>query len=235
MLPEPPPRQRRVPRGVIAGVIGVLGGAAIASGVYVAVSRGSASGPVVATRSPAPSASPSAPPSFSPEPPAVVSGSFNTITASTGTRLKFSVSWVRYPDDECTVHSFAVGEGFLGEPQGGFVSDCRSWEAGGYDIMMFKIDLKNRSREVVTLNLRNFVLIPRDGRSFSPVNVRAKAKLPTSFLPERQKLPPGANWSGYIAFDGRVRGLVPKSLDYIDGPQMLRQTFDGKHGVVPPR
>jgi phage terminase large subunit-like protein len=64
------------------------------------------------------------------------------------------------------------------------------------------------------------------------VNVRSDADQPASFLNETQKLPPDASWRGWVTFDGRVTGMVPASLDYIDGKQTLRQTFEGMHSVV---
>jgi hypothetical protein len=33
-------------------------------------------------------------------------------------------------------------------------------------------------------------------------------------------------------FDGRVQGMVPESISYIDAGQTLKQEFLGKHSVV---
>jgi hypothetical protein len=162
----------------------------------------------------------------------LVEASFNGRGETTiGERLIFGVYWLKFPTSRCRIHTFkALGD----KPRGAFESNCSDWEASGKDILLFEVGLKNTSSHAVTLGLQNLVLQSRDGRSFAPVNVRSEAKFPTGFLNETQKLPPGAKWVGWVTFDGRVTGMVPSSLNYIDGKQTLRQTFDGKHAVVLP-
>lgn len=147
-----------------------------------------------------------------------------------GERLSFAAFWLDYPDDDCRVHTFT----HQGKTRGGFASDCADWEDDGFDVLFFSVSLRNTSDRAIIIRLRDFVLVSRDGRSFGPVNIRDEAKLPTSFLTETHPLPPGARWRGALAFDGRVEGLIPEALSYIDGRQTLTQVFLGKHGVVFP-
>jgi hypothetical protein len=64
------------------------------------------------------------------------------------------------------------------------------------------------------------------------VNVRNHADAPPDFLPETGKLPPHSRVIGYLTFDGRVTGVTPGRLSYIDGDQTLTIVFDGKPGVL---
>jgi hypothetical protein len=234
-LPPPPPRKKPTTR---VGLVVVLAIAIVAVLIIAAAAFNTptgSTGVVAGGTSPPPSTtvSPSPKPSRSPkrERPLVV-GSFNPRSDLTqGERLTFGVGWLDSPDPQCRVHTYkAPGD----KPRGAFLSDCSSWEAGGKDILLFDIGFKNTSKQAVTLVLRNLVLQSRDGRSFAPVNVRSEADSPANFLNETQKLPPGAVWRGWVTFDGRVTSMVPSSLNYIDGKQTLRQTFDGKHSVVLP-
>ena len=231
---DPPPPSRPRSRALVTGLGGLLLGLAVATAVYFLALRDSGS---VAVSSPTPhtSASPSLSPTATPtpqNPPAVVTNVFNKSDSWTeGSRLAFRDFWMHYPDGDCAVHTYTL----KGKTRGAFESDCASWENSGqgYDILIFYVGFRNRSQEVVTLILRNFVLVARDGRTFGPVNVRSEAKFPTSFLPETQKLPPKTKWYGYVTFDGRVRALIPASISYIDGKQTLTQTFEGRHHAVP--
>jgi hypothetical protein len=83
----------------------------------------------------------------------------------------------------------------------------------------------------MSLNLRNFVLTARDGRTFGPVDARSQAQYPPNFLPETGKVPPRSNLYGWLTFDGRVRGFVAGRLSYLDGTQTLTVVFDGKHAA----
>jgi hypothetical protein len=78
------------------------------------------------------------------------------------------------------------------------------------------VRFKNTSEDVITLVLRNLVLESHDNRTFETVNVRSHAEFPPNFLDEKMKLPPGAEWRGFITFDGRVKGVIPESISYID-------------------
>ena len=174
-----------------------------------------------------PSVSPSPSPKESKNP-AVVKNMFNKLLGwSTGEELSFGVFWLRFPDDDCDVHTYRL----RGRPRGAFLSGCASWEPE-YDILLFRLGFKNTSKHPVTLILRNLVLTDRSGNTYAPVNVRSHAKFPPYFLNERQKLPPKGKWSGWVTFDGRVVSLVPASLSYIDSEQTLVQVFAGKPNVV---
>ena len=96
------------------------------------------------------------------------------------------------------------GLGANTKPRGAFESDCGSWEASGADIFLFEVGFKNTTNHALTLVLRNLVLHSRDGRSFAPVNVRSQAKFPTSFLNEKQKLPPGVSRRPLFAYAAQV-------------------------------
>ncbi|HEX5951519.1 MAG TPA: hypothetical protein VFZ96_11020 [Actinomycetota bacterium] len=197
-------------------------GLVLAAIIYFQVSREPAEQQVVTS---------SAPPL--PSLPPVVSATFNGRESTIGRRLEFAVIWLDHPSDDCVVHTFT----YEGKTRGGAASDCASWEntGSGYDLLLFRVGFKNRSGEPVTLTLRDFVLTARDGRRFGPIDVRADAESPTSFLPETEDLAPNDTWYGYVAFDARQTGdLVPGSLNYVDGNQTLRQTFEGEHDLVPP-
>lgn len=213
----------------MTGLVGLVLGLGVATAFYFLVARDSGSSTGNST-SPSVSASPSPSPTRE-KPPAVVSSPFNEMGAGTeGSRLTFADYWMPYPNnDGCAMNTYT----YKGQTRGAFESDCAAWKNSGYDILIFYVGFTNHSHEVVTLNLRNLVLVARDGRTFGPVDVRSKATFPPSFLPETQKLPPKAQWRGYVTFDGRVLGLVPASISYIDGKQTLTQTFEGRHQVVP--
>src|SRR5918994_148174 len=62
-------------------------------------------------------------------------------------------------------------------------------------------------------------LTARDGRTFGPVNVRSHAEYPPNFLPERSKIPPRSEVSGWFTFDGARNRHGPWPPSYIDGRQ----------------
>jgi hypothetical protein len=160
----------------------------------------------------------------------VVSIVFGRQEWAKGARLALHLYEPPYPDEECIVHTYELG----GRTLGAFQSNCASWTRNGYDILIFGVGFRNRSQLPLTIRLRNFVLISRDGRAFSPVNVRSEARFPPLFLPETQKLPPGGTWRGFVTFDGRVPGIVPASINYIDDEQTLRIRFQGRHRTALP-
>jgi hypothetical protein len=228
------PRARRSP--ILISALVLLAMAVAALTIYL-VTKPDAE-PAARASAPSNSASPApSPPENSPssspvkdEIQTVVNGSFNAKKGySRGERLIFGVLWQDLPDDECRVHTYAVVQ-----PRGAFESDCRSWEQSGHDVLFFLVRFENRSDRAVSLRLPNFVLSSRDGRSFAPINVRSEAEYPTSFLPPRFQLPPGARWRGFVTFDGHVIGMVPDRLSYVDGNQTLIQLFKGKHAVEEP-
>jgi hypothetical protein len=162
-----------------------------------------------------------------------VKGTFNERHGwADGRRIRFGVLWVSGVTHDCHVHAYR----FRSRTHGAYESDCRSWETTppGYDILLFRILVRNRADRATTVRLRNFTLVSRDGRSFGPVNVRSEAEFPPSFLNETMLLPPRAQFVGWLTFDGRVQGMVPAALSYIDDRQTLTQVFRGRHIVVPP-
>ena len=151
------------------------------------------------------------------------------MTGSRGERLLFAVLWLdppKFPESGCTLHTYT----YRAKAHGAFESDCQDWQSNGKDILLFFVGIKNVSHKAVEIVLRNLDLQSRDGRTFGPVDVRSDATFPTSFLPETLKLPPKARWSGWVTFDGRVNGLIPESMSYIDGKQTLTQEFLGNAG-----
>ena len=141
--------------------------------------------------------------------------------------MKFAAGYLDFPDDRCRVHTFT----WNGKEKGAYDSDCSDWESSGKDILIFLVGFENTSDKAVTLVYRNLVLESRDSRTFGPVNVRSDADFPPNFMNERQKLPPGGEWSGYVTFDGRVAGMVPAV------PQLHRRGSDvgvGIRGEAPP-
>lgn len=230
--PAVPPRR---PKGFVVGlVVGLLVASAVGLAIYVG-SRGTRPGQADSSSvTPSPSLTPSPSPNPSPEPaspPTLVRNTFNEAKSpSVGGRLSFESYWMdppHFPESGCTTHTYT----YKSKTHGAFESDCSDWESRGYDILIFFVGVRNISDQAVTLHLRDFVLQSRDGRTFGPVNVRSNAAFPTSFLSETQKLPPKARWVGYVTFDGRVTGMVPASISYIDGKQTLKQIFHGNAAV----
>jgi hypothetical protein len=127
----------------------------------------------------------------------------------------------------CILHT----DTYRGETHGTFMSDCDSWESIGHDVLIFFVYIRNRSRQPITVQLGNIVLQSLDGRTFGPVDVRSYAGTPNVFFPDTLRLPPRDRFFGYVTFDGRVTGMVPASISYIDGTQALRQVFRGDPGI----
>jgi hypothetical protein len=237
--PVSPAVERRSPRPRKAAPYAIGAAVALASvgAVWVAYSLGTrqsddstiaavSSRPASMTPTPSPSPTPT------PEkdsPPAEVVERFHD-KWSKGERLWFAGIWFPNHDRECRMHTFT----YRGRTHGAFQSDCASWEGNGYDILIFDVALRNATAKPVRFNLRHFVLVTRDDRSFGPVNVRAQATFPPNFLPERTLIAPHTMLQGYVTFDGRVVGVVPGSMNYIDGQQTLTQTFQGHHAVTFP-
>jgi hypothetical protein len=155
-----------------------------------------------------------------------VKGLFSDYEWIKGEQLAFGVGRLPHGGD-CTVHTYTVEN----KPRGAYQSDCSSWESDGYDILIFYVALKNLEDRATTFNVRNFVLVARDGRSFGPVDVRSKAGTPPNFLPETGKILPHTDVLGYLTFDGRATGVVPARVSYVDGDQTLTVVFNGKPGI----
>ena len=230
--PDKPTRNRGFGLGLLIGLLVSAVIVIVGLNIWVSSSNsetgtGRASPPTSVTPSPSPTPSTSPKPQ---KPKSVVTGVFNEESPSRGDRVLFGVIWSdppQHPRSGCTLHTYTYRD----KLHGAFESDCQDWESSGYDILLFHVGVRNTSKQALTINLRNFVLQSRDERTFGPVNVRSQADFPTSFLPETLKLPPKATWRGYVTFDGRVEGLVPASISYIDGKQTLKQEFRGNAGV----
>jgi hypothetical protein len=225
--PIPPKRSRSFSTGLLIGVlIPLVVGAVIFGGVLLARRNG----PKVAaplSPTPPPLARPSVSPSPGQKPDATrlqLTGKFSDRGwQATGERLRLYVGQESRGD--CQIHLY--------KPKGtkalrAFLSDCSSWENSGTDILIFFVGIGNTSNRALSFDLRNFVLASRDGRTFGPVNVRSQATQPPDFLPETGKILPHSYISGNLTFDGRVTGLVPDSLNYVDGNQTLTVVLDGK-------
>jgi hypothetical protein len=231
MAREEQPRQGR---GFVAGlIIGLLAAAVVGLTLYIVLDEPNdpaAASDKQTTASPTPSPTPSATPSPSPRPDAQVSEPFNDpLSWAEGERLSFADFWLPNHSNDCRTHTFR----YHGKTHGAFRSDCASWEPE-YDILLFSVGLQNTTARPVRFNLRHFVLVTRDFRSFGPVNVRSHAEFPPNFLPERTIIAPRSVLRGYLTFDGRVSGVVPDRLSYVDGDQTLTQTFEGRHAVTFP-
>jgi hypothetical protein len=188
-----------------------------------------------------PTVGPSVAASPSPDPPSLDPPSLDETTSvirgyfdeerggSRGTRLMFASVWF----DPTTVPTGCIlhTDTYRGETHGAFMSDCQSWESTGHDVLIFLVLFGNRSRRPITVELGNVVLQSLDGRTFGPVDVRSDADVPDRFLPETLRLPSGDRWYGYVTFDGEVTDMVPASINYIDGKEMLRQVFRGDTGI----
>jgi hypothetical protein len=232
-LPEPPPASKPsgFGRGLLVGllvaiVVGGLVYALVASNPFHRAQVAGPSPPSSSGPSLRPSASPSTkvPPRLRPE----VETLFSKQDWTMGRKSDLFVADFPLSDDRCRVHTFTV----RGKTLGAFQSDCTDWASSGYDILIFYVAIRNAEAHAATFNLRNFVLVSRDGRTFGSVDVRAKADHPPNFLPEALKVPPKTNVVGYLTFDGRGTGLVPARLSYVDGRQTLTVVFDGKPSVV---
>ena len=160
-----------------------------------------------------------------------VVASFNAKNGwSVGERLRFGVLWGEFPDNLCRAHTFD----WKGHTRAAYYSECPDWEVKGDDVLFFIASLENRTNEAIRFNLRDFILISRDGRSFGPINVRSIAKQPSRFLPERGIIPPHGKLSGLLTFDGRVLGMVADRVSYVDDDQTLTQVIHGTHHIVEP-
>jgi hypothetical protein len=186
--------------------------------------------PDATTQHPIPAANPvpvpkpkNVPPKQRPE----VRDDFSGNASANGKRLDMGVGKLDRIE-RCIVHSFTVN----GHAKGAFMSNCSDWESGGTDVLFFYVGLKNVEDRAMKFNLRDFVLVTRDGRTFGPVNVRSQADKPPNFLPETGLLPPHSKVVGYLTFDGRATGVVPARLSYVDGDQTLTIVFDGRPGVL---
>jgi hypothetical protein len=239
MSGEPPHQKTDRPRGFALGIAVGVAAAAIAVALVLWLGDDDlGSGTEPSPMSPTPTASdPTATPSDSPDPspsPTVpprqrpeVRIAFSVQDWAKGERLLFYAYPFRLPDSDCEVHVYSAG----GRTRGAMRSGCSSWERTGYDVLVFRVVLRNVDDRATSFNLRNFVLSARDGRSFGPVNVRSEAETPPNFLPETARIPPRSNLLGYLTFDGRAPGLVPARLSYVDGRQTLTVVFDGRHSI----
>lgn len=170
--------------------------------------------------SPSPTASPT-----SESPPAQVVEAFRSQNWAEGERVWLGVADLGRGDPGCVLHTYRSH----GKVRSGYESNCSSWEDDGYDIVLFHVTLWNSTRRAIPFSVRDFALTARDGRTFGPVNVRAKAEFPPNFLPEKGKLLPRSKLVGYLTFDGRVTGMVAARISYVDGRQTISIDFEGKH------
>ena len=226
--PVEPAHSRSFVAGIVVGVA-IVAAAALVVYLFTREDGGATAAPpsTIPTALPTPSPSPT-PAKVPVRERAQVKALFSEQQWSKGRDMLLYAYEFPQPDEGCTVHAFAVG----GQVRGAYETGCSSWERDGYDVLLFYVALRNVDDRAASFNLRDFVLVSRNGRTFGPVNVRTQAEFPPNFLPETSKMPPNTNVVGYLTFDGRVKGLVPARLSYIDGRQTLTVVFDGKHRVV---
>jgi hypothetical protein len=233
MATSPPPpiapkRPRRFSTGLLTGLLIAVLVAAAAFGVISL--RSDTGSKVAAPPSQSPPPSPNSSPSPSRQPkrtrPQVI-GKFSAfLQPPRGERLSLIV--IPVTKGECQLHLYKPRGA---KPIGAFDSDCASWENSGVDILLFNVSLSNHTDRALSFSRRDFVLASRDGRTFGPVDVRSQATQPPNFLPDTGKILPQSSVRGWLTFDGRVTGLVPDSLSYVDGDQTLTLVFDGKPSV----
>jgi hypothetical protein len=191
--------------------------------------RAAGSPKVTTLISPTPQSSPSSQPSSSPNHiRSEVSQPFNKLGPVEGAHLSLGVYWLPTPNSLCFTHTYSS----QGHTHAAFYSDCSNWQVG-YDILFFYVGIRNETHSAHTYRLDNFILSSRDGRSSEPINVRSQANRPPDLLPQQAKIPPKGALRGWLTFDGRVQGLVPSRLSYVDGKQTLTETFEGGYHVVP--
>lgn len=159
-----------------------------------------------------------------PEPRAEVVAAFPR--SARGERLRLTVEEVTSKDvrkvDPCTYHLF--GEASI------YADQCAELtEASGKQLYIFQVVLRNDSESSVEFDVEHFLLVDADGSSVDPVDVRSDFDYPPWLFPPSGLIPPAATRSAYLAFDGRLEGLVARSLSYVDGEQTLTVTFAGDY------
>jgi hypothetical protein len=113
---------------------------------------------------------------------------------------------------------------------GAYLSDCRSWERGGFDILLFSVQVDNDTGRAVLVNRNRFVLVDRKGRAHQPEDVRSAAEEPAAFWALAERLGPGGFETKWLVFPART-DYVPSRLSYRDGKQVLSVVFRGRHSV----
>ncbi len=179
------------------------------------------------------SPSPSFPPSASPTdtlPPAQVLLPFNVQQPAIGERYTFGVDDVS-PRYSCRLHEFTLpGK----SPLGAYLTSCGFLAERGHEVLLFFVILRNATGQATRFDLRDFVLIARDGSAFGPVDIPPLGGVPAAnYIPQTGNLPPRTKVGGWLTFDARAGGdpLIPGSLSFVDGYQVLTIAFDGHHDV----
>lgn len=185
--------------------------------------------PPSAIQSPSPSFAPSASPTDS-LPPAHVTLPFNVQQSAIGERYTFGVDDVS-PRYSCRLHEFTLSGR---SPLGAYLTGCGFLAERGHEVLLFFVILRNATGQARRFDLRDFVLTARDGSAFGPVDIRSLGGVPAAnYIPQTGNLPPRAKVGGWLTFDARAGGapLVPGSLSFVDGYQVLTIVFEGHHDV----
>lgn len=136
----------------------------------------------------------------------------------------FTVDAIRSHARGCRKYAYT----YHSETRAAFYSNCAAWGRFGRDFVFFYVIFNSVTRDPVPFNLRNFVLVTRDGRSIAPIDVRRIGARPPIYLPQRTSVAPFTTLSGYLIFDGRGLGGVPHMISYRDADQTLSQVFRGE-------
>jgi hypothetical protein len=220
-MPPPPERRRSVGFWVAIGLcavvfIALVGGAV---GFLGRSSDGAAPPP------PPPSQPPIAPkdPREAPH----VTGTFGNRRPVVGRRFSLIVPG-QEKDFGCVLHSFALPGH---KAKGAYLTECPFLLNEGYKVILIGVGLRNATSSPATYDLRNFVMVARNGGTYGAVNIRSVPGVAAAnFIPEHGKLPARGRVQGYVTFDARTGGRpqVPAHLSYLDGKQELTVIFRGK-------
>jgi hypothetical protein len=222
--PAPPSRSRFPVVAAVAIAIAAVAGLAtwlLLAGGGDGGSDGGTSPPVSPTTSTSPSVSPT--PTVDPRTRPRVRATFAGSALAEGRRYRLGVQPLRGSGgDRCELNRY--------DEVGAYLSECRSWERGGFDILLFSVQVGNETGGPILLNRNRFVLVDRRGRVHEPEGVRSAAEEPNAFWALADRLGPGAFETKWLVFSG-LTDYVPSRLSYRDGNQRLSVVFSGRHSV----
>ena len=185
-------------------------------------SDGGTSPSVSPTTSSSPTVSPS--PTVDPRTRPHVRATFAGSALAEGRRFRLGVQPLRGSGgDRCVLDRY--------DGVGAYLSECRSWERGGFDILLFSVQVGNETEGPILVNRNRFVLLDRKGRAHRPEGVRSAAEDPDAFWALAEQLGPGAFETKWLVFSG-LTDYVPSRLTYRDGNQRLSIVFSGRRSVA---
>jgi hypothetical protein len=182
---------------------------------------GDGTSPSVAPTTTSPTVSPT--PTVDPRTRPHIRAGFAGSVLAEGRRLGLGVQPLRGSGgDRCRLNRYAGATAYL--------SECRSWERGGFDILLFSVQVSNETGRPILVNRNRFVLIDRRGRVHRPEGVRSSAEEPDAFWALAEPLGPDAFETKWLVFSG-LTDYVPSRLSYRDRNQLLSVVFTGRHSV----